>query len=480
MASAKLAHDDPVRKRNREIAVQNKAELVQLKTLREDAQPSVTIWDKVEKLDQRRNPKLGMCAVTVVNMDTFECAESLTPAPKSVSSGATKPRSTRETSQPPFDTTSDKTVLCLNMANAFKAGGGYLNGARAQEEELCRRSTLYPCLQKFKFPIPQTAVLYHPAVIVFRDADNSIKNRTMPRTAAWASSLPVVSVISAATIQNSALARSTSGKDVYADPAQKAIQEMVCRTILRVAANCKHTKLVLGAIGCGAFYHPLEEAVKIWKDVLGSPEFKGWFENVTFAVLSRGVPTPGNASYNFTAFSEGLEGLLVGEGGQKVTHLDSERTPRRNLNGAASNLPRSRTASHARSVSRLRQVSPTEVKMEPVEDKNIREAAPRTRSSTRLREQSRSRAVSGTGAAAPRRNTSQSPGRDDQPLRCTSRAVVDDTPQTPWYGIIALLLLMALAVRHMAAELAWYMVYARSQTVAEWRYREFMAQYGGL
>ena len=163
-----------------------------------------------------------------------------------------------------------------------------------------------------------------------------------------------------------------------------------------------------------------------------------------------------------------------------MTHLDSERTPRRNLNGAASNLPRSRTASRARSVSRLRQVSPTEVKMERVEDENIRKAAPRTRSSTRLREQSRSRAVSGTGAAAPRRKTSQSPGRDEQPLRCTSRAVVDDTPQTPWYRIIALLLLMALAVRHMAAELAWYMVYARSQTVAERRHREFMAEYGGL
>jgi uncharacterized protein (TIGR02452 family) len=440
MASSKLAADDPIRKLNRQIAVQNKPEFKKLKTDRDDVIWSAIVWDKVEKLDQRFNPRLGPCAVKVVNMDTFECAESMGSAPSPATLAANKPNAERapETSSPPFDIRGGEPVLCLNMANAFTPGGGYVNGARAQEEELCRRSTLYPCLQMAKFPIPQTTVLYHPGVIIFRNADNSMKPRDES-----ASNLPVVSVISAATISKPALAQNSEGKDVYADPKQRAIQEMVCRTILRVAANCKHPKLVLGAIGCGAFYHPLEEAVNIWKDVLGSPEFKGWFENITFAVMSRGVPTPGNASYNFTAFHEGLEDLLVGEGGKKLAHLDSsslssERAPRRNLNGAelssaALELPewrqrailRAKSAARARSLSRRREASTSGVKIEPDVEDTV-EPNPRTRSSTRLREKSRSRTVSRTRAAtAPRRTLSQSPGLDEQPLRRTSQAVED-------------------------------------------------------
>jgi uncharacterized protein (TIGR02452 family) len=494
MASSKLAADDPIRKLNRQIAVQNKPEFKKLKTDRDDVIWSAIVWDKVEKLDQSFNPRLGMCAVKVVNMDTFECAESLGSAPSPATLAANKLKVERapETSSPPFDIRGGEPVLCLNMANAFTPGGGYVNGARAQEEELCRRSTLYPCLQMAKFPIPQTTVLYHPGVIIFRNADNSMKPRDES-----ASNLPVVSVISAATISKPALAQNSEGKDVYADPKQRAIQEMICRTILRVAANCKHPKLVLGAIGCGAFYHPLEEAVNIWKDVLASPEFKGWFENITFAVMSRGVPTPGNASYNFTAFHEGLEDLLVGEGGKKLTHLDSSslsssRAPRHNLNGAelssaALELPewrqrailRAKSIARARSHSRRREASTTEVDIEPIED--TVEPTPRTRSSTRLREQSRSRNVSGSrAAAASRRTPSQSPGLDEKAPRRSSQAVEDDRPQIPWYGIIALLLLMVLAVRHMIVELHWYMVYARSQAVAERRFREYMAEYAEI
>ena len=38
--------------------------------------------------------------------------------------------------------------LVLNFASAHKPGGGFLSGARAQEESLARSSTLYPCLLK--------------------------------------------------------------------------------------------------------------------------------------------------------------------------------------------------------------------------------------------------------------------------------------------------------------------------------------------
>ena len=42
----------------------------------------------------------------------------------------------------------DAKIAVMNFANAFHAGGGVTNGSSAQEECLCRTSTLYPLIHR--------------------------------------------------------------------------------------------------------------------------------------------------------------------------------------------------------------------------------------------------------------------------------------------------------------------------------------------
>ncbi|KAI6658687.1 hypothetical protein LOD99_10982 [Oopsacas minuta] len=74
----------------------------------------------------------------------------------------------------------DPAVLVL--ASAYNPGGGYMEGAGAQEENLCRRTTLWQNLmdpfgvggeRKWVYPIPEFGAIYSPKVLVFRGEEKS-------------------------------------------------------------------------------------------------------------------------------------------------------------------------------------------------------------------------------------------------------------------------------------------------------------------
>ena len=57
------------------------------------------------------------------------------------------------------------------------------------------------------------------------------------------------------------------------------------RTILRIAKINNHTKLVLGAFGCGAYHNPAGQTAELFSKILGEDEFKNSFEEICFAII---------------------------------------------------------------------------------------------------------------------------------------------------------------------------------------------------
>ena len=139
-------------------------------------------------------------------------------------------------------------VACLVFASARKPGGGFLNGAQAQEESVARASALYACLRavpEFYAFHRQHAdlcysdrVIYSPAVPVFR-GDDGLLVASPYRVSFLTTAAPNLAAITA-----------TQPEAAVTVPA--ALRTRVAR-VLEIAAAHRHRRLVLGAWGCGVF-----------------------------------------------------------------------------------------------------------------------------------------------------------------------------------------------------------------------------------
>jgi uncharacterized protein (TIGR02452 family) len=232
--------------------------------------PETTPLPPVEKTEvEAAKPAL----VKVVSQDTFDCAEKLT----------------RE---------GVENIACLNMANSIHPGGGYLTGASAQEEALCRRSTLYLTIRPSRrlHPIPAHGGIYSPDVLVLRTSDDN-RCTLLPEDKRW-----WTSVISVAGIAGPKL---TSDLMDYAMEDERESTRERIKTILRIAAMEKRKNLVLGALGAGAFGNPPRAVARLFKEVFEQEEFKGRFEGIWFAIIERG------GSENHDVFKEVLDGMEI-------------------------------------------------------------------------------------------------------------------------------------------------------------------------
>jgi len=175
--------------------------------------------------------------------------------------------------------------VVLNMANYKHPGGGYKNGAGAQEECLFRRSNYFEFLDGNEssnsklyewelYPMTEFGGIYSQNVLIFRANEAEgyrflLEPYFMSFVAQAAYNIP-----------------KRDRDDQNSDRLDKKLEENTekkIRSILKIALNHGHDSIVLGAFGCGAFNNPPQHIAEIFKKVL--EEFHGCFNKVVFAIL---------------------------------------------------------------------------------------------------------------------------------------------------------------------------------------------------
>lgn len=186
-----------------------------------------------------------------------------------------------------------KRVAVHNFASATNPGGGVTRGSRAQEECLCRCSTLYPVLnskplwdgfygfhrQRHDARYTDTCI-YSPGILIVK-TDVDAPER-MPETQ-WQQ----VDVITCAAPNLRAKPNNAMnpGRDASIRISDKELLELHksrARHMLAIAAANAAEVLVLGAFGCGAFQNNPDVVARAYQEVL--EEFQGRFAKIEFAV----------------------------------------------------------------------------------------------------------------------------------------------------------------------------------------------------
>ena len=191
-----------------------------------------------------------------------------------------------------------KPVLVLNFANPVNIGGGVYKGARAQEEDLCRRSSLLRSLEtphslqyysynrKLHTHMGSDAMIFSPDVEIFRDEHGELMDETV-----------IVAVLTCAAPMIS------YGLEGMSEAEYRGMFYNRIVGVLKCAAYFGYEDLVLGAWGCGAFGNDAAIASDLFNRAIEELNWDGLkadelFRRIVFAVRSRG-----EESYNYKEFN---------------------------------------------------------------------------------------------------------------------------------------------------------------------------------
>ena len=261
-----------------------------------------------------REPALSGAVQNSIAHTVLYPAQQMPDLPESSNRSKTKvtvtPQRTFEAAQDLLIRYPGSRAAVLNFASATNPGGGVTRGSSAQEEALCRCSTLYPCLttpeldrKYYRFHKEQQDVRYTDACIYVPDI-KIIKTGTdvpqrLPETK-W----QAVDVIccAAPNLRERPYNKMNpgQGKAIRVTPEDLlGLHRRRAYKILSVAAANNVECLVLGAFGCGAFRNDPNIVARAYRDIF--PEFDGYFREIRFAVYC-----PPHDRTNFDVFRKML------------------------------------------------------------------------------------------------------------------------------------------------------------------------------
>ena len=174
-------------------------------------------------------------------------------------------------------------VGCLNFASAKNPGGGFLNGAIAQEESLAMSSILYGTQMKHHKMYDYNRgrhtylysdyMIYSPDVVVFRDNDGELL--TQPYK---------LSIITSPAVNVGAILNNRPEEMEHLESTMLRRMDKVLA--LFVAHDIKH--LLLGAWGCGVFRNNPADIARWFAHYLTNDgKYASCFDTVFFAVYDR-------------------------------------------------------------------------------------------------------------------------------------------------------------------------------------------------
>jgi len=207
------------------------------------------------------------------------------------------------------ETTSDKLIAVLNFASAVNPGGGVERGSSAQEEDICRCTTLFPVLtqpslsmgfyepnRKARNPLHTDDLIYSPDIVIIRSDDDAME-RLDPDE--WCK----VDIITCAAPDLRPPRPDRFHPNIKPEPVKITRDELYelhlsrAQHILNVAAGQGVDILILGAFGCGAFMNDPNTVARAYSDAL--KEYAQYFDVIEFAVYC----TPFDQK-NYKAFND--------------------------------------------------------------------------------------------------------------------------------------------------------------------------------
>ena len=188
-------------------------------------------------------------------------------------------------------------VLVLNLASPVHPGGGVRRGARAQEEDLCRKSSLllsleskaaqkyYDYNKSLHSFMGSDALMLTPRVEIIKDEKGVLLDNTV-----------VVSVLTCAAPKVS------GGREGMTETAYRHLVYNRIVGMLKSAAYFGYRHLILGAWGCGAYGNDASVISDLFLKALNELDYNGYREKDLFSRVEFAVLDHTQSQFNYKQF----------------------------------------------------------------------------------------------------------------------------------------------------------------------------------